>query len=73
MMDWKASGLRLRSFWSALSIGTIALLLGSTAQAELTFTHSYPQQCTPLNISWTPEKDAYPYSVYIMGVGSMGM
>jgi hypothetical protein len=51
-----------------LLLGVILLLTGS-AQASLPFTTSYPRQCTPLNITWTPTSDGYPYSVYIMAVG----
>lgn len=38
--------------------------------ADLPFTHSYVRECTPLNVTWTPQNDAYPYSVYIMGIGA---
>ncbi|PWN35156.1 uncharacterized protein FA14DRAFT_154582 [Meira miltonrushii] len=36
-------------------------------QADLEFTTSLPQECTTFNVSWKPEMDAFPYSVYFLG------
>ena len=50
----------------------VLLLAAREAEARLDFTTSYPRQCTPLNITWTPTASGYPYSVYIMAVGGTG-
>lgn len=50
----------------------VFLLAASSAEARLEFTTSYPRQCTPLNITWTPTASGFPYSVYIMAVGGTG-
>ncbi|PWN35154.1 uncharacterized protein FA14DRAFT_184475 [Meira miltonrushii] len=38
--------------------------------ASLEFTTSIAQECTPLNVTWKPDKDAFPYSVYFMVIGA---
>lgn len=40
------------------------------AHADFEFTTSYPQECTPLNITWKPDWSAFPYSVYFMVIGA---
>lgn len=48
----------------------VFIALAHTVSASLPFTVSYPRQCTPLNVTWTPTPNGYPYSVYILGIGS---
>lgn len=48
----------------------VAIVCIQSVYADLTFTNSYVRECTPLNVTWTPKSDAYPYSVYIMGIGA---
>lgn len=48
----------------------VAAICIQSVYANLEFTYSYVRECTPLNVTWTPRSDAYPYSVYIMGIGA---
>ncbi|PWN35157.1 uncharacterized protein FA14DRAFT_38160 [Meira miltonrushii] len=48
----------------------VAAICIQSVLADLEFTYSYVRECTPLNVTWTPQSDAYPYSVYIMGIGA---
>lgn len=36
--------------------------------ARLDLTTSVSQVCTPLNVTWTPEADGYPYTVWVTGL-----
>ncbi|PWN35153.1 uncharacterized protein FA14DRAFT_184473 [Meira miltonrushii] len=53
-------------FLLLLSAGTIFHLV----HADLEFTTSFAQECTPLNITWKPDMNAFPYSVYFMVIGA---
>ncbi|PWZ00852.1 hypothetical protein BCV70DRAFT_230921 [Testicularia cyperi] len=55
----------------ATKIGLVALiwlsLLALVSRADLELSYSVSQQCTPLNITWTPTTSGYPYTIWIMG------
>ncbi|EPQ29593.1 uncharacterized protein PFL1_02812 [Pseudozyma flocculosa PF-1] len=59
---------------TGLLVGAAALIAfagagpsGSRA-AGIEVSTSFSQVCTPLNISWTPDDNAYPYTVWVSGI-----
>lgn len=38
--------------------------------ADLPFRWSFPQECTTFNVSWKPDNNAFPYSVYLMSMSA---
>ncbi|PWN35152.1 uncharacterized protein FA14DRAFT_38137 [Meira miltonrushii] len=52
---------RLAFIWFAWSSKLFHLV-----RADFEFTTSYPRECTTLNVTWKPEMDGFPYSVYVM-------
>ncbi|KAN0059790.1 hypothetical protein ACQY0O_008364 [Thecaphora frezii] len=42
--------------------------MAGSSRAELMLSTSTSQVCTPLNVSWTPQTDGYPYTVWISGI-----
>ncbi|PWN53848.1 hypothetical protein IE53DRAFT_96302 [Violaceomyces palustris] len=53
------------AIWALLaSVYLSSAVLGG----ELDISTSISQQCTPLNVTWVPQRDAYPYTVWIGGL-----
>lgn len=57
-----------------LAFAALASALASAAivSARLDFNLTQSLACTPLNISFVPENDGYPYTVWIGGVLQAG-